>query len=120
MEIIRLDLTTNAGGAATTLDTRIVKGRLYAVLLDAGTFDAGVDLTLTCEMPEYSIPLLTILNFNSDQMQYPRVLETLNTSGAALTTHTEPVVAGQIKAIIAQGGNVKSGSVVCYILTDGK
>ncbi len=116
MEIIRIDLTTDAAGAATVTDDRVINGRLHAVQLVDGTFDDGVDLTLTCETPDLSIPLLTISNFNADQMQYPRVLETLNTSGANLTTHTEPLVAGKIKAVIAAGGNVKTGAVVCFVI----
>lgn len=116
MEIIRLDLTTNAGGAASVTDNRKINGLLHAVQLVDGTFDDGVDLTLTCETPDLSIPLLTIADFNTDQMQYPRVLETLNTNGAALTTHTPPIVAGQIKAVIAAGGNVKTGAVICFII----
>ncbi len=115
MEIARLDLTTNAGGAATATDDKIVNGLLHAVQLVDGTFDDGVDLVLTCETPDLSIPLLTIANFNTDQMLYPRVLENLNTDGTALSTHAEPVVAGKIKAVIAQGGNAKTGSVICFI-----
>lgn len=115
MDIVRLDLTTNAGGAASATDDKIIVGLLHAVQLEAGDFAAGVDLTLTCETPNLSIPLLTIADFNTDQMIYPRVLQNLNTNGSALTTHTEPVVAGKIKAVIAQGGNVKTGVVICFI-----
>ena len=111
----KISLTTNAGGAATTTTTAKYLGKLYAVQLVDGDFDDGVDLTLTCETPDLSIPLLTIANFNTDQMQYPRVLQNLNTDGTALTTHTPPVVAGQIKAVIAQGGNAKTGAVICFI-----
>lgn len=116
MEIIRIDLTTDAAGAATVTDDRVINGRLHAVQLVDGTFDDGVDLTLTCETPDLSIPLLTIANWNTDQVLYPRVLQNLNTDGSALATHTEPIVAGKIKAVIAQGGNVKTGSVICYVV----
>jgi len=116
MEAIRIDLTTNASGAATVTDDKPLMGKLYAVQLADGTFDDGVDLTLTCETPDLSIPLLTIANWNTDQVLYPRVLQNLNTDGSALATHTEPIVAGKIKAVIAQGGNVKTGSVICYVV----
>lgn len=111
----KISLTTNAGGAATTQTNAKYFGKLYAVQLVDGDFDDGVDLVLTCETPDLSIPLLTIANFNTDQMQYPRVLQNLNTDGTALTTHTPPVIAGTIKAVIAAGGNVKSGAVICFI-----
>ena len=116
MEIVRLDFTTNAGGIALTTDTRIVTGLLHAVQLVDGTLDDGVDLILTCETPDLLIPLLAIDNFNTDQLSYPRVLENLNTDGTALASHTLPLVAGKLKAAIAQGGNAKTGAVICFII----
>lgn len=115
MEVIRIDLTTNSSGAITVTDNRKVFGKLHAVQLVDGDFADGVDLTLTCETPDLSIPLLTIANFNTDQILYPRVLQNLNTDGSALSTHDKPLVAGQIKAVIAQGGDTKTGAVICFI-----
>ena len=116
IEIVRIDLTTNAGGAASGTDNRKINGLLHSVQLVDGNFDDGVDITLTSETPDLSTPLLTKADFNTDQMTYPRVLESLNTDGTPLTTHDKPLVAGQIKAVVAQGGNVKSGSIVCFII----
>lgn len=116
MEIVRLDITTAADGSATVTDNRKIFGRLHAVQLVDGDFADGVDLVLTCETPDFSIPLLTIANFNTDQIVYPRVLQALNTDGTALTTHEKPLIAGQIKAVIAQGGNAKTGAVICFII----
>ena len=115
LEIIRINLTTNAGGAATVTDDRKIYGKLLAVQLVDGTFDDGVDITLTCVTPDFDIPLLTKADWNTDQIVYPRVLEALNTDGTALTTHEKPLIAGQIKAVIAQGGNVKAGAVICFV-----
>jgi hypothetical protein len=113
----KLDLTTAADGSATTQAADVYIGLLYAVQLVDGTFDDGVDLTLTCEQGDLSIPLLTKADWNTDQMVYPRVLEALNTDGTALTTHTMPILSGKPKAVIAQGGNVKTGAVILYIYT---
>ena len=112
----KIDLTCDTAGAATTQLNDTYLGLLYAVQLVDGTFDDGVDLTLTAEQGDLSIPLLTIANFNTDQMVYPRVLEALNTDGTALATHTMPVVVGKPKAVIAQGGESKVGSVILYIV----
>ena len=109
-----ISLTTATDGSATGYGGTYF-GTLYAVQLEDGDFADGVDLTLTAENEQGSIALLAQLNFNTDQMQYPRVLETLNTSGANLATHCEPVIYGRIKAVIAQGGAVKTGSVTLYI-----
>lgn len=114
MRKIRIDLTTNTGGAATGYGDAC-QGALYAVQLVDGDFADGVDLTLTAEIDDLSIPLLTKADWNTDQVAYPRVLQALNTDGTALTTHCEPLVFGRPKAVIAQGGASKIGAVVLYI-----
>jgi hypothetical protein len=117
MRIVKLDFTCDTGGAATKLfeDNDIV-GLVYAVQLIDGDLVDGVDVTITAEEGDLSIPILTKADFNTDQMVYPRVLEALNTDGTALTTHTIPLCVGQPKVVIAQGGESKSGSVVLYII----
>ncbi len=113
----KISLTTNAGGAATTQTTAKYFGKLFAVQLVDGDLADGVDITLTCETPDFSIPLLTKADFNADSIYYPRVLENLNTDGTALTTHEKPLVAGQLKAVLAAGGDTKTGAVICFIET---
>lgn len=115
MNAVKLALTTDASGNATTTAERVF-GRVYAVQLVDGTFDDGVDITLTAEAPDLSIPILTKANFNTDQMVYPRVAVALNTDGTALTVYDMPLAAGDLKAVIAQGGNAKSGSVIVFLL----
>jgi hypothetical protein len=110
----KITLTTNGSGAATAFGGSH-RGTLYAVQLIDGTFDDGVDITITAEHEDLSIPLLTKADFNTDQMAYPRTLQHLNTDGTALTTHCEPVVNGRLKVVIAQGGNAKTGGCIAYI-----
>lgn len=113
---VLLSGTTSAGGALTVSGTTSVTGLLYAVQLIDGSFDDGVDITLTCENSDMSIPLLVKADFNTDQMVYPRVLQALNTDGTALATHTLPILAGIPKMVIAQGGGTKTGGCILYIL----
>ena len=110
-----INITTDSSGDCTAYGEAAV-GVLYAVQEVDGDLADGVDLTLTSEEENLSIPLLTHANFNSDGMVFPRVLENLNTDGTALTTHCMPVVFGMPKAVIAQGGSTKSGKIVLYIL----
>lgn len=115
MKRIQINVTTDSSGAGTGTENFAGLGALYAVQCIDGTFDDGVDLTLTAEQGDLSIPLLTVANFNSDRLYYPRVLQNLNTDGTALTTHCEPLVAGKVKAVIAQGGATKTGGFILYI-----
>jgi hypothetical protein len=115
MKRIRIPITTATDGSATAYGDAAV-GVLYAVQLVDGTLADGVDLTLTCETDDLSMPLLSYANFNADGMAYPRVLESLNTDGTALSTHCMPAVYGRPKAVIASGGSVASGAVVLFVI----
>lgn len=110
-----LPVTTDASGNGS-FETQKVIGRVYAVQLVDGNFDDGVDITLTSEDADLSIPILTKADFNTDQMVYPRVACALNTDGTALTVYDMPVCNGTIKAVVAQGGNVKNGSFKVFVL----
>jgi hypothetical protein len=115
MRAVRVNVTTDASGDGTGYGDAVV-GLLYAVQLVDGTFDDNVDLTLTAEREDLSIPLLVKADWNTDQMALPRVAESLNTDGSALTNYAMQVVFGRPKAVIAQGGNAKTGAVILYVL----
>jgi hypothetical protein len=112
---VGMDFTTDGSGNATVTFENNVEGFLYAVQLIDGDLADGVDVTLTAEQGILSIPLLVKADFNTDQMVYPRVLQSLNTDGTALTTHCMPIVIGKPKVVIAQGGAAASGGVILYI-----
>lgn len=114
MKAVKIDLTTDTAGAATGYGESAV-GAVYAVQLVDGDLADGVDVTLTAENENLSMPILVKADFNTDQLTYPRVLQALNTDGTALSTHCEPLAYGRLKVVIAQGGSVKSGSVIVYV-----
>lgn len=114
MRRIKVNFTTDTAGAATEYGESGV-GTVYAVQLVDGDLADGVDVTVTSEQESLSIPVLVKADFNTDQMVYPRVLQALNTDGTALTTHCEPLCYGRVKVVIAQGGSVKTGSVIVYL-----
>ena len=122
MKDIKLHGTCNGSGALTvggignTDNISAVLGLLYAVQLIDGTLADGVDITITCDNADLSIPILTQANFNSDGMAYPRVLEALNTDGTALATHCLPILAGVPKMVIASGGAGGIGGCILYVL----
>jgi hypothetical protein len=110
-----INLTTDGSGDGTGTAEAAV-GLLYAIQVIDGDLADGFDLVLTAERDSLSIPLWTKTDVNTDQMIYPRVAQTLNTDGSALTDHALPLFFGTPKAVIAQGGATKSGSVVLYIM----
>lgn len=114
MRSAKIDITTDTAGACTAYGDSVV-GAVYAVQLVDGDLADGVDITLTAENENLSMPILVKADFNADQMVYPRVLQALNTDGTALSTHCEPLVYGRLKVVIAQGGSVKSGSVIVFV-----
>lgn len=111
----RVNITTATDGSFTGYAEAAV-GAVYAVQLVDGDLADGVDVTVTSEHADLSIPILVQANFNTDQMVYPRVAQALNTDGSALSTHTPPVCYGRPKVVIASGGASKVGAVVLYII----
>jgi hypothetical protein len=115
MVIIKLDVTTDASGNGSATGNG-VNGVVFAVQCVDGTFDDGVDVDITWEQGDLSVPILSKDDFNTDSIYYPRVLEALNTDGSALSTHCMPIICGTPKATIAQGGNTKSGTFNLYVI----
>jgi hypothetical protein len=111
---IRIPVTTDTAGAATAYGSHVT-GFLHAIQLVDGDLADGVDVTLTFETDDISLPGLVKADWNTDQVTYPRVLQALNTDGTALTSHCLQLVYGRPKVVIAQGGSVKTGAVVLYI-----
>lgn len=115
-EEIRIPVTTDASGNATVVDTHRINGYIDSIALVAGTFDAGVDVTVTLETPYLSIPVLTKLNFNSTQIVYPRAAAHAVADGSALASYVPIGGVGVIKIVVAQGGISKSGAFVISIV----
>jgi hypothetical protein len=114
MRRVILPVTTDASGDGSYTGEAVL-GSVYAVQLVDGTFDDGVDITITSQQGDLNVPLFVKADFNTDTMIYPRVLQQLATDGTNLTTHAEPLAVGPLKAVVAQGGNVKSGTFIIYI-----
>jgi hypothetical protein len=121
-----LKLSTGvADGAASTLDTMAILGKLYAIEYQPGDIATGATLTVTSQGSNLAAsvaakPLLTLANAGTAIVWlYPRDLEHKVSDGVALTgeaggDRTCPIIQGVIKATIASGGNSKVGYVVIY------
>lgn len=112
-------LVTDAGGNATVLGEMSLNGaRIYAVEFVLGTLTSGaVDVTLsdTSAPGGVSKTLLTLTNAAANAVYYLRLLAHGET-GAALTgtaggDRVMPLVTGRLQVVVAQGGNVLTGSL---------
>ena len=118
----RLDVTTDESGDATTNDTLSIFGCLYAVETIDGDLSDGVDAVVSVQSTEsgVALTLLTLTDFNTDAMYYPRHVVHGET-GAALTgtsggDRAMPVINGTLRVVIAQGGDTKTGGIIVYYI----
>lgn len=115
--ILPLIGTTSGAGAATIKADHAVNGVLYGVIEDKGTFDNGVDLTLSVVNSELAITLLTLTNADTDQAQYyPRTASCGATGTANVDTNIMLPVVGVLQVVVAQGGATKTGGLYAIIL----
>ena len=112
--------TDGSGDAVDTTDTGIF-GKLYAVAMVDGDFADGVDAVIIyTDSQGVERTLLTLTNWNSDRIYYPREQVHSNT-GAALTydgtypVTTTPIIAGPVQVTTDEGGATKSGAVILYV-----
>ena len=119
-------ITTIADGSATVGQSTVtakpaIIGELCCIKYAPGTIDTGASITVTCVSGDGSAkPLLTKTSAGTaTTWYYPRDLQHAVADGAALTgsaggDRTEPILDGQIKIVVASGGNVLTGSVTVY------
>ena len=120
MRRITLSWTTDASGDATVYGSDAVLGEVLAVDYLPGTTDTGATFTLTCEGSVTNTIVAKITAGTANIRFYPRIVVNGNTDGAALTgtaggDRTPALAAGRLKAVIASGGNVTSGSAIVYV-----
>lgn len=118
MKYRKLDWTTNGSGAATVLGDAIY-GEVCAVDYLPGTTDTGATVTVTSEGMVTTTLLVKATAGTSNLRFYPRALVHKAEDGAALTgtaggDRCEPLAVGQLKVVIASGGDTKSGSVIVH------
>jgi len=116
MDAYRVEVTTAADGTASE-NTPRVNGYLAGVEVKLGTAVA-VDVTVK---DGAGVTLFSKATINADAMHVPLMQAVLNTDGSALTYDgTRKVgarmpVLGPLAVTIANGGNVKTASVILFI-----
>lgn len=115
MNIISTSITTDSAGDGVGYGNKTVVGKVYAVQLVDGDFADGVDVAIVSQAEDLDVPILTLANFNTDQIVYPREATASVGAGAALVDYCMPLSVGRIKVTIAQGGAAKTGKVKLFI-----
>lgn len=110
----RVTITTDAGGAATVYLGSKIRGYLIALFYRPGTLDTGADLTITGE--NSGVPILTKANLGTgNSWLFPRALPTNANSATGplgtIPSERIPLMNEKIKVVVAQGGNVLSGTI---------
>ncbi|HEB79287.1 MAG TPA: hypothetical protein ENI79_02280 [Rhodospirillales bacterium] len=112
-QIQTVALTTDASGDATGY-TEVIRGRIESVEYVKTDFADGVDFTITLE--DTGVNVWTQTNVNAAVVVAPRQA-THSTAGVAATydgtravLERIPVAHERVEIVIAQGGNVKSGT----------
>lgn len=105
-----ISVTTDSSGAATVYSPAGLSGRVASIAYVKTDFADGVDFTITVESTGQS--LWTDTNINASEAVYPVAPANLGSSGAASTLTEVPIMIAndRVKIIIAQGGNVKTGT----------
>ncbi len=120
----QINIVTDSGGGFTSTvanSPQVALGPhapflLYSVQWIDGTLDDGVDAVLSITPPNgASRTLATLTNANDDEWYRPWGIVHDNT-GTATTFYTPQVVEGTLKLVVTSGGNVKSGTCICYLV----
>jgi len=123
IRVVKLYGTTSSGGALTVTSTEIIRGHLEKVRWIDGDLADGVDATFSVDSADGVSPdetVLTLTDANADAVYYPRTPAHDNV-GAAVTfdgtneIYTRFVIDGQLKMVIASGGDTKSGGALVYV-----
>ena len=109
-------VTTNASGDAAVTTVGAVFGRLVGVEYKPGTLDTGADWTITDTDTGATIFSLTNAGTTARSFR-PTALVTNNVGGTITNDNTAPnlnrdiYLAGKVSAVVAQGGNVLTGTL---------
>jgi hypothetical protein len=115
MRDVALSVTTNADGDGTGWGERAT-GLLYAVRWNQGTLENTTDAVLGYVNSDGDVvTLLTLTDVTASALYYPRH-QCHGATGAALSgIYDPPLVSGQLKLVVAQGGDTLSGGCTAIV-----
>ncbi len=113
---IKFDVTTSAGGAFDETSGETVVGRLVAVEVVDTDLDATADITIKVTASPSGVDrnVFVLTDFTASVFRDVGGLR-YDIAGASTSDFVHPLVIGKIQCVVAQGGNVKTGVVHCYV-----
>jgi hypothetical protein len=109
-----VNVTTIADGTATAYSPRIA-GKIHSIRYVKTDFADGVDFTITADAAGETI--WTESNVNATADRYPRApthsqagVAALYAAGGSAVLEPIAIASDKVKIVIAQGGNVKTGT----------
>lgn len=109
---LSVTVATIADGSGTDY-TANIRGRIIAVRYTKVDYDDGVDFTITTETSAQDVWVDT--NVNASETVVPKLLND-GTNGTDLAAEYDHIRAfnERVKIVIAQGGNVKTGTFTIF------
>lgn len=114
---IKLSGTTDGSGDLTATATEAIAGYIEALHVVGNALASTADVTISDS--DTAQVLLTLTNTNTDTWYYTRAGATSNVGAAITNSFVRPVVFGQVRAVVAQGGATKAFSMIAYVQTEG-
>jgi hypothetical protein len=112
-------ITTDASGNGTGY-TAVANGLIHAIRYVKADYDNGIDFVVTTEASGQAV--LTGTDVNASATSYPQAATASVANAAALyaaggtaVNALIPVADERIKIVVAQGGNVKTGTFHVYV-----
>lgn len=114
LQEVSTSIVTDGDGAATVYLGTKLRGRVHAIKYTAGTLENTTDLVITGKTT--GVAILTDSPATSEWF-YPRAIPNKNTDGTAFTNVAAEihVLNEQIKVVVAQGGDTKTGTITAYV-----
>jgi len=108
-------IVTDAAGAATVYLGRRITGPVKTIKYEPGDIATGADLVVTGETT--AMPVLTKANAGTSTVFYhPRAVSNQVADGAAsaITEVEVHLCQEQLKVVVAQGGDTKTGAITVW------
>lgn len=113
---VRFDITTDGSGDYTATSSELVIGRLVAIEHTLSGLDATADTTLEVVNTPGGVDrtLSTLTNVNTDEF-HEVMEEAKSTAHGSSSQYDYPVIVGNLKLTVEQGGAANTGIFVAYV-----